>query len=77
MGWINSHVVTTKPFTDIKGNLIPKGTEFIVIYGSKRENCNVASFRSCENGKVYRFPWDQVKEMVILPDKLIISSAFI
>ena len=66
MGWINSHVVTTKPITDIKGNLVPKGTEFIVIYGSKREN-----------GKVYRFPWDQVKEMVILPDKLIISSAFI
>lgn len=60
MGWINSHVVTTKPITDIKGNLIPKGTEFIVIYGSKRENCNVASFRSCENGKVYRFPWEAI-----------------
>ena len=36
MGWINSHVVTTKPITDINEHLIPKGTEFISIYGTKR-----------------------------------------
>ena len=32
MGWINSHVVTTKPITDINGHLIPKGTELIYIH---------------------------------------------
>lgn len=37
MGWINSHVVTTKPITDINGHLIPKGTELITIYGTKEE----------------------------------------
>ena len=78
MGWINSHVVTTKPITDINGHLIPKGTEFISIYGTKRgDSVESAGFRSCENGKVYKIPWTETVYMKILPEKLIISSAFL
>lgn len=78
MGWINSHVVTTKPITDINEHLIPKGTVFISIYGTKRgDSAEAAGFRSCENGKVYKIPWAETEHMKILPEKLIISSALL
>lgn len=78
MGWINSHVVTTKPITDINGHLVPKGTELITIYGTKRgDNAEAAGFRSCENGRVYKISWAETGHMKILPEKLIMSSAFL
>lgn len=78
MGWINSRVVTTKPITDINGRLILKGTEFISIYGTKRgDSAEIAGFRSCENGRVYKIPWAETKHMKILPEKLVTSSAFL
>ena len=78
MGWINSHVVTTKPITDINGHLIPKGTEGITIYGTKRgDSAKTTGFRSCENGRVYKISWAETEHMKILPEKLIMSSAFL
>ena len=78
MGWINSHVMTTKPITDINGCLIPKGSELMTIYGTKRgDSAEIAGFRSCENGRAYKIPWAQTEHMKILPEKLIMSSAFL
>lgn len=62
----------------INGHLIPKGTELITIYGTKRgDSAKTTGFRSCENGKVYKIPWAETEHMKILPEKLIISSAFL
>lgn len=74
MGWTNTHVKTTKPIKDIKGHLIPAGTEFISIYGTKREALNTARFRSCENGKLYEFSWNETKKMQIQPEKIILAQ---
>ena len=77
MGWLNTHVVTTEPITDTNGILVPKGSEFIVIYGTKRDNdSTVARFRSIENGKLYRFLWKDTKNMKPLIEKPITNSAF-
>lgn len=78
MGWINSHVVTTKPITDINGHLILKGTELITIYGTKRgDSAKTTGFRSCENGRVYKISWTETEHIKILPEKLIMSTAFL
>lgn len=73
MGWAKTKVKTTKPLTDIHGNIIPKGTD-LIFFSHKNGN---AVFRSAESGRQFILEWKNVsiddfnRTMKVCEEKLI------